>query len=683
MVHKNIIMFYQSPIKSILFSLNQKKGIVTSLCFLLFWTLLFPNSGDYSKRNQQQVNSIQQTKSLIERKALSKKQVYDLLSKIEDYKFKDPILVNQVVKTCLEWSEIHRNKLVRAKSLFWLGWIQMQQINRGEEIANVQASAEISRRLLEDLGNAFWLARVQDLLATIYAYQSKYDTAYAILNAAKQNISKIKNNQLDSIFILAETYNTESIILAELMESTTLEVIELLVKSAELFRKLNLPNERARAYNNMAGHYQNLGLLAEAKNAALNAYMLKDQIENQELSTTFFRLGRVYLWEYDSIPYDSNLLTKGIKYLKKSLQTSSLNACISCQFLARGYYKKNPYDYQSEDRDSAYVYLKNAINYAIEHNNINCLHRLLLNINAIFEGENRWDLLKEYSKANMIINKAGKESLYAASERLTNYSLEELNKANKLRQRKIIISTAIGVLVLLIAGTIYHYHQKFKALHRELEAKAAAARAHINPHFIANALNAIDGLIEKGQYRKASKYLTRFARLSRVVLHNARQPIVLLKDEITLLEDYLALEKLRFSDHLSYNIEIADVLLSKKYSFPSMIIQPIVENSIKHGISHKLTPGNIKVHFKLIGEKKLECIVQDDGVGRDKAKKFKQTLIDNREGMGQEIIDDRLKTLKRQGHPANLRIIDLYDEFQNPIGTRVEVELPIIEKVNK
>ena len=657
------------------FSQGPKNGLLIIFCLLFFYTELGSNNFNNSSRNKSALNSIDRTISILESKELSKKQLHELFSMVEDYKYKAPNLVSRVARTGLKWSKKHQNGLIRAKSLFWSGWIQMQQINRGEDIADVRVSAEISHRLIERENNPFWLARVQDLLATIYAYQTKYDTASAILNKAKQNIPQIKNNWRDSIFILAETYNTESIILAEQSSSNDLKVIDVLMKSADLFKDLKLPNERARAYNNMAAYYQILGLQANERKAALNAYKLKDQIEKQELSTTLYRLGRVYLRENDS-----TLLTKGIDYLKRSIQASKLNACRSCKFLARGYYKMNR-GYQ----DSAYVYLEKAINFAVKHNNINCLHDgLLKNIYAICSGDEDkfYELLIAYLEADKILYKSGKESLFAASERIANYDLQSLDEANKLRQRKIIFSILAFVGLMVITGTIYHYRQQIKSLHRELDAKSAAARAHINPHFIANALNAIAGLIERGKYREASKYLTRFARLSRVILNNARQPIGLLKKEFTLLEDYLALEKLRFSDHLNYDIQIDKNLSHNHFSFPSMIIQPIVENAIIHGISNKSNSGNIQIQFWLKEDKRLECIVQDDGIGRVAARKLKQESNVNEESMGQEIIEDRLKTLRRQGYTANMHIMDLYDELQNPCGTRVELELPILEKTN-
>ena len=153
-----------------------------------------------------------------------------------------------------------------------------------------------------------------------------------------------------------------------------------------------------------------------------------------------------------------------------------------------------------------------------------------------------------------------------------------------------------------------------------------ALRAQMNPHFISNSLNAIEELIHDKQAQKAADYLIEFSRLCRMVLNHSRYEEITLQEEIESLKYILSLEQLRLPDKLKYAIEVDPELESSHIRIPAMLIQPYVENAIWHGIYPKEGIGQVKVIIRKKSAQQLECIIEDDGVGRAKSLERKKTI---------------------------------------------------------
>ena len=112
---------------------------------------------------------------------------------------------------------------------------------------------------------------------------------------------------------------------------------------------------------------------------------------------------------------------------------------------------------------------------------------------------------------------------------------------------------------------------------------------------------------------------------------------------------------------------------------PSMLIQPFVENAINHGIFHKKSKGTVVIRIDEVGEELIQCTVEDDGIGREKARQIKENSIGKYESRGISIIDDRIQVLQRSlNQEIDYQIIDLNDGSQ-ALGTRVILKLPVIE----
>ena len=155
-------------------------------------------------------------------------------------------------------------------------------------------------------------------------------------------------------------------------------------------------------------------------------------------------------------------------------------------------------------------------------------------------------------------------------------------------------------------------YRKVQDKKRLAELELEAIKAQINPHFIYNCLNSIQYLNYKAEHIQAQQYLDLFARLIRMTMQYSQQAFISLEEEVDYLSLYLQLEKLRFKDKLQYDIRI-DSNMNKNTLLPAMLIQPYVENALKHGVAGK-PAGTINVSFSEEAGR-LIVIIQDNGAG--------------------------------------------------------------------
>jgi hypothetical protein len=189
--------------------------------------------------------------------------------------------------------------------------------------------------------------------------------------------------------------------------------------------------------------------------------------------------------------------------------------------------------------------------------------------------------------------------------------------------------------------------QEEKSLNRRMaELELSALRAQMNPHFVFNAMGAIQYYIQVNDVQKADSYLTRFAQLMRKYLDHSKEKMVLLREEVELLKIYTGLEQLRFEDLFDVVFEVDEDLLLDNLFVPSMLIQPFVENAVNHGLNERRDErGLLSIHFFEKGES-LICRVCDNGIGRERAKQIKRRGHHSR---AISIINDRIKTLEKSG----------------------------------
>ncbi len=204
------------------------------------------------------------------------------------------------------------------------------------------------------------------------------------------------------------------------------------------------------------------------------------------------------------------------------------------------------------------------------------------------------------------------------------------------------------------------------------ELQLNALRGQMNPHFIHNSLNAIQYYIQRNDVETSEKYLSKFSKLMRLFFDYSRKQYISIQDEIKLLENYLQIEKLRFEEQLEYTICIDSRLDTEDEYIPSMLLQPIVENAINHGIFHSKRIGKVRIEFIAIKEHHFKVIITDNGIGINKGLEMTKTLSRNRKPHSSLVLEERLSLLKDSSNfDINFSITDLSSRNLN--GTEVSL----------
>ena len=246
---------------------------------------------------------------------------------------------------------------------------------------------------------------------------------------------------------------------------------------------------------------------------------------------------------------------------------------------------------------------------------------------------------------------------------------------------------AIALWVLMALGLIYGFVQwrlhilkkreEFKQ--KILQTEMKALRAQMDPHFLFNTMNSINAFILKNDKIKASRFLTDFSHLIRKILDFSKEETISLEKEEEILRGYLEMEAMRFDNNFDYDITVHDALDPWDTQVPTMILQPFIENAILHGIRHKTEGrGNIQISFVPDGTEFFKCILEDNGIGREKAAEINKNVRQKSHvSKGMSITNDRIEILNHQRvKKTELIIEDLYTPEQQASGTRVTIRIP-------
>lgn len=236
----------------------------------------------------------------------------------------------------------------------------------------------------------------------------------------------------------------------------------------------------------------------------------------------------------------------------------------------------------------------------------------------------------------------------------------------------------IAIITTSIYAWIQAIHKRHAMEQRVLNTQLQALRSQMNPHFIFNSLNSIQYLILNNDEFEASEYLSKFAKLVRKILENSRVSSILLSSELEYLSLYLQLEMFRFQHSITYEIKTSPKVLQEEYHIPSMIIQPYVENAIRHGLRHKHGAGHLEISLDIEGSF-IHCIIRDNGVGRAKAAEIKQHNQNIHTSIAMETTQERLNILNTdKKNRISVIITDLYDNNGIASGTKVDLYIPIL-----
>lgn len=350
------------------------------------------------------------------------------------------------------------------------------------------------------------------------------------------------------------------------------------------------------------------------------------------------------------------------------------------------------------NNQSRHAYLPGALDVPLDSNNI---HIKLLSVNHPGNGRERyrWQLKGQdrdwkYGAGPPVIEY---DNVATGNYELV-YEVEDLNGQEWVRGLPLQLSVIkpfyqqlwfILLLVTLVGCFVYYLMgMKVKRVRKEekvisdyerqlAEIKMSALNSQMNPHFMFNTMNSINHYILKNDSMNASRYLSRFSRLIRQVLHNSRHTVVPLVDELNAIELYVEMEQLRFDGGFAYETNIDPDINQDKAMIPPMLFQPYIENAIWHGLLHK--KGNRILSLRIRKRNgHLVISIRDNGIGREASQKNQKQFSEKRKSVGMSIAKDRVSLVNDLYHlDARVEVVD-HVEKHVPAGTEIILTLPII-----
>ena len=208
------------------------------------------------------------------------------------------------------------------------------------------------------------------------------------------------------------------------------------------------------------------------------------------------------------------------------------------------------------------------------------------------------------------------------------------------------------------------------------ELEMQALQAQMNPHFIFNSINGIQSFVLAGDMDGALGYLSDFSKIVRFSLENANRKMVSLENKIEFLHSYLRLEQMRFSGKFDYEIQTNGIDVAQ-IQIPPMLIQPFVENAIRHGFMKIKRKGYLVIKFENVASDVLKCTLIDNGAGREMTNTAGSDIITNDRLHSARITEIRLHLFNPPGSPEKYRIVytDLKENGKSA-GLMVELHLP-------
>jgi two-component sensor histidine kinase len=246
-----------------------------------------------------------------------------------------------------------------------------------------------------------------------------------------------------------------------------------------------------------------------------------------------------------------------------------------------------------------------------------------------------------------------------------------------------------GFLVVAIGIIYYRYQTRLLKTQNKLQleklslekdlqsAMLQSIKSQMNPHFFYNALNTIQSFIFTDDKRNAGIFLSKFSQLTRMILEMSERESVSVSEEIQALNLYLEIESARFNYTLNYKLDVSPEVDTEMCRLPSMIVQPYVENAIKHGLLHKKENKNLEIRFKR-DHQNLVIEIEDDGIGRVRSRELNRIKNKGHQSFATEANSRRLELLNRKHGNVGVEFVDKQNETGEGSGTLVIIRIPLI-----
>ena len=245
-----------------------------------------------------------------------------------------------------------------------------------------------------------------------------------------------------------------------------------------------------------------------------------------------------------------------------------------------------------------------------------------------------------------------------------------------------VIIVLLFITYLFFKWRIVELEQKNNLLNQKIETEQKyykstlkAIKAQMNPHFFYNALNTIQSFIYNDDKRNAATYLSKFSKLTRMILEMSEKDTISLSDEINALHLYLDIEKARFNDDLTFEIKYAESIYINNTYIPPMLIQPYVENAVKHGLLHKKGNKILVIEFEK-RDNNLIVTIDDNGIGRKISQELNEKKSSKHVSFSTIANKQRLDILNKDQKENGVSIVDKNNPNGTSAGTKVVLTIP-------
>ena len=221
-------------------------------------------------------------------------------------------------------------------------------------------------------------------------------------------------------------------------------------------------------------------------------------------------------------------------------------------------------------------------------------------------------------------------------------------------------------------------HNKSLTVKRIAELEQMALRSQMNPHFIFNCLNSIQHYVISNDILRTNEFISNFSRLIRMTLDNSSKKEISIKEEVEYINAYLALEQKRYENKFTFEIVLAENI--HNYTIPPMMLQPYLENAVRHGVRYLSDgKGKIAVNFREEGTY-VVCSISDNGIGRARSKQLKSNNPIEYQSKGMDLTARRIEMYNSINSPKIIiEIQDLGPEGNEPVGTLISIWFPIFK----
>ncbi|MFK7799729.1 MAG: histidine kinase [Aureispira sp.] len=567
------------------------------------------------------------------------------------------------------------------------------------------------------------LAQNYNMVGVTYAQLFSKDSMDVAIEYFKEALRIFKNNGLTKHVGNSHLNIAQAYMLIKNIELA----LENLYKAQEIFESINDTQNLGAVYNVLAHiNLQQEDYERGLKHAKRYQVILQQQIELDSsvfrdqpnvIPIAWYNLGLAYL-KVRSLDSAAYYLKQSLKYFEaleyKNFIAKASNSLADVYIFKEELEKARPYLQRAIELEGHFnskkkrLHVKNSLanlyHYSKEYDKSIVLHQEILEVS---EEENYLDMqlmalqaLSEsyqekgaYQKAYEMLRLALplKDSVFNTDREqviedlevkyATEYETEKKERENIMLNQELDIQTLkatnreqmiygiLGLLFLIIVIFILVIRQnRLEGTRRMQQLNYRLLLNQMSPHFIFNALTAIQSFVYRNDPRKAGKYLSSFAKLMRAILENSRTEYIPLVKELKWLDNYLHLQALRFNNKFEYKVEVDEELDIDGVLLPPMLTQPFIENAIEHGIKELEIQGLLTIQFKL-EEEQLVVYITDNGVGFDTSNPKKSDHV----SLATKITKERLSFLNQ----GNNHKIDFNIASAPNAGTTVFFSIPV------